>query len=257
MVFAVDIGNTNLVFGISSGGTWVHTFRIATKPDESYIFYEIPIREELLELGIRLSDISRIIISSVVPSLTRLIQSLTQSLFLVKPVIVTPSIYPALGIEVSNPSEIGTDLFANAVAAFNEYRKTSIIVDFGTALTFTTVTDKGKLIGVSIAPGLRLAVNVLSTKTAQLPEVHLSYPDSVIGKDTWHAIQSGVLHGYTGLVRHMISQTEKEMGEPLFKIATGGMSAILNQLDKDFDIIDPKLTLKGLLFIADAVVEDG
>jgi len=150
---------------------------------------------------------------------------------------------------VLNPYEIGTDLVANSVAAFQKYGKLTTVIDFGTALTFTTIGKNAEIKGVAIAPGLNTAVNALAGKTAQLPQIHLTPPPSVLGENTIHAIQSGIVFGYTGLVDSIIERTEKELNEKLTVVATGGLSPIIAPLTKNIKTIEPLLTLDGLCHI--------
>jgi type III pantothenate kinase len=141
---------------------------------------------------------------------------------------------------------------ANAVAAWARFRSATIVVDFGTALTFTTINQQGTVLGVAIAPGLKTAVRALSSNTAKLPFVPLELPESAIGKDTVHAIQAGILLGYTHMVEGMIARIKKELGGEVKVIATGGLSSILHNLAEDFDIIDRTLTLDGMRLIYEA-----
>ncbi|MCY7352143.1 MAG: type III pantothenate kinase [Cytophagaceae bacterium] len=255
MLLAIDIGNSDIVLGLHHGQTWLHHFRIPTHYSTRQADYEARLRLLFLENNRSLSAVRRIILSSVVPGETFLIRTVVQDLFGVQAVLVGPEIYPRLGLDILSPREIGTDLVANAVYAYHTYRPgNAIVVDFGTALTFTVVSGAGKIEGVSIAPGLKTAVKSLSTNTAQLPEVPLVMPPSAIGKNTVHAIQAGVLWGYVGLVKEMLQQIQAEIG-PCNVLATGGFSAILTPLHEYFDEVDPLLTLNGLRIISQ-LVED-
>jgi type III pantothenate kinase len=142
--------------------------------------------------------VTQVVLSSVVPPLTDRLADVITKLFGRPPVVVGPDVYPRLEVRIDRPHEIGSDLVANAVAAYTKYRSNCIVVDFGTALTFTTVTARGQLLGVAIAPGLRTAIKALSQNTAKLPDVPLEMPLSAIGKNTIQAMQAGVLLGYVG-----------------------------------------------------------
>jgi type III pantothenate kinase len=169
-----------------------------------------------------------------------------------EPTILNADTYPHLKIAINNPHEIGSDLVANAIAAMYRFPDShSIVVDFGTALTFTTISKHKEILGVAIAPGLQTAIRALAQNTAKLPEVPLELPLSAIGKNTTHAMQAGVLLGYIGLVPFMIAQIEEELGEKCKIIATGGLSTILKPLEKHFDQIDVLLTLDGLRIIGE------
>lgn len=254
MLLAIDIGNTNVVLGVHHNEAWLQVWRIPTLSEGLTLrYYEQRILDYFLEGGISTQQVNRVIISSVVPTLNRTFVEITTHLFGFEPIVVTPSIYPQLAVQIDRPNELGTDLLANAVAAHHLYQQDLIIVDFGTALTFTTVTGAGHLLGVAIAPGLKTAISSLFNKTAQLPEVPLFLPASPIGKNTVHAIQSGILLGYVGLVRHMIELIRAEVGDQYIAVATGGLSSILTPLKEDFYTINPDLTLTGLKIIADTV----
>lgn len=250
MLLAIDIGNSNIVFGINNNGQWLHNWRIQTDPFKMADEYRVIFSSLLSDGNINTSDINEIIISSVVPSL---VYPFTEMLSKLLPegevVLVGPEIYHKLPIKVLNPYQIGSDLVANAVAAYEKYGKLTTIIDFGTALTFTTIGKDAEIRGVAIAPGLLTAVSALAGKTAQLPQIHLTPPPSVLGENTIHAIQSGVIFGFSGLVDSIIERTQNELNEKLTVVATGGLSPIIAPLTKSVKIIEPMLTLDGLYFI--------
>ncbi len=255
MLLAIDIGNSNVVVGIFFEGSWRHIWRMETFFEESpHLYYELRLRDHLLEANVKLDLLDKVVISSVVPELTTVFEELSVASFYTNPLIVGPAIYPFIKLRINNPYEVGADLVANSLAAFNIYGKDCIICDFGTALTFTTLTAQGEMLGVSIAPGIKTAIAALYHQTAQLPpEVPLQIPASVIGKDTVHANQSGVLIGYIGLVSHMITMIRQEAGEHFVTIATGGLSSILTDLQNNFDHVNPLLTLEGLRIAGEVV----
>jgi type III pantothenate kinase len=162
-----------------------------------------------------------------------------------------PKLYETLDIQVIVPDEIGSDLVANAVYAHENYKSNVLIVDFGTALTFTLVNATGKMEGVSIAPGLKTAVKSLFSQTAQLPEVPLEMPEFNLGTDTVSAIQAGILWGYVGMVKEMISRVKEDKKGDLKVVATGGLSSILTPLASYFDEVNKLITLEGLRLIAE------
>jgi len=251
MLLAIDIGNTNIVFGISFSGKWQKIWRIQTDPGKTADEYEVIFRSLLSTENISSSQISEVIISSVVPFLSEAFLKMTKNLFPVDPFLVCPEIYSKLPLKILNPHEIGTDLVANATAAFVMYHSPCMIIDFGTALTFTTIGSEGEILGVAIAPGLKTAVKSLASDTAQLPYIRLTLPPSVLGDNTVHAIQAGIVHGYCGLVNHIIEMTRKEMGLNLKTIATGGLAEIIAPLTKSIDCTEKNLTLDGLKIIAE------
>jgi len=203
-------------------------------------------RIQLLENDLRFHDIKTVIIGSVVPSLTTTIQQMISHTLELEPLVMRPAIFERMPVKITNTAEIGADLVANAVAAYHQYQQAVIIVDFGTALTFTSVSKEGKIEGVAIAPGLKTAIYALAGNTAQLPEVPLEVPKSALGTNTVHAMQAGVLLGYIGLVKHLITEIKKEIGTDAKVIATGGLSAVLSDLHTQFDEVDIHLTINGL-----------
>lgn len=252
MIVAIDIGNSDIVMGIHLENSWKHVWRISSNLEMISAEYEIRLRHFFLENQIASSDVNGLILSSVVPLLTPTIVELCEKFFGESPVIITPEIIKRLPIQVNNPHEIGSDLVANAMAAYARVGKAVIVVDFGTALTFTSISNNGEILGVAIAPGVKTAMKSLSTNTAKLPEIPLEIPESVIGLDTVTALQAGIMQGYVGLVRHMIDQTKKEMqGDPKV-LATGGLSFIFKPVHDSIDEILPYLTLDGLLAIKNA-----
>ena len=260
MLLAIDVGNTNIAFGIHNHTTWIHHWRIRTVPDQMPDEYRVLFRELLRHKGLDMSQVDRAILCSVVPPLTgALAQMLRQELgpgsdqedMSRVPLIVGPGIRTGVRIRTDNPAEVGGDLVANAVAAHALYPGNCIVVDFGTALTFTAVDASGDLLGVAIAPGLNSAAAALSSKTAQLPQVRLTPPQAAIGRNTVHSIQSGVVFGYVGLVEALIRRMRQEMGGQAHAIATGGLSHVIAPLTEQFTAIEPWLTLDGLRFIAE------
>ncbi len=256
MLLAIDIGNTNIVFGIHEEGEWTNNWRIQTDPLKTADEYEVIFRSLLTAGKVCRTDVDSIILSSVVPSLVRPFTEMLPGLFDgTKITEVGPEIYPQLPVKILNPYQIGADLVANSVAAFQLFGKFTMVIDFGTALTFTTIGKNAEIKGVAIAPGLQTAVAALAGETAQLPQIHLTPPPSVLGENTIHAIQSGVVYGFTGLVDSMIERTQDEIGETLNVVATGGLSQVIAPLTKNIKNVEPLLTLNGLAEICRIVCD--
>ena len=247
MLLAVDIGNSNVVFGLNSG-TWEKVWRLETKDDTQQILYKS--LDEHLE-GRLVTDV---VISSVVPMFTEMIQTQLKTILKVEPYLITPASFDKLPIKVLRPDQIGSDLVCDALAAHSLFNGDSMVVDFGTALTFTIIDDN-KILGVNILPGLKTAMHALAIDTAKLHQIKLELPDSVIGKDTTTAIQSGILWGYVGLVERMIERIEAELGKDLKVVATGGLSKVLAPLHDRFDAVDHNLTLEGMKLLYEANVK--
>lgn len=256
MQIIVDIGNTDAVFGLYSQAGWQHIWRTPARTDEPAGSYERRLRLWLLEAGVSLSTIQTTVLSSVVPNLTPIMRSMLATLFGFEPVVMGPGVYPLLPLEILRPHEIGTDLVANALAAYTHYQRNCVVVDFGTALTFTTVSGEGKILGVAIAPGLKTAIRSLFANTAQLPEVPIEVPASALGTSTTHAIQAGVVLGYEGLVRSLLDRIRTELNGDCIAIATGGLSGRIPSLHTAFTAVIPSLTLDGIRLVGEIVDRD-
>jgi len=255
MLLAIDIGNSDITIGLWSGEKWKYHWRIPSKPDQPELFFGVKMRDYFLESAEEPEQVNTIVLSSVVPALTDKIRNVVRTFFQKEPIVVGAKIYEQLPIKVLNPYEIGSDLVANAMGAYTKYHQTCIVVDFGTALTFTTISKEGKILGVSIVPGLRTALKALTQNAAKLFDVPLEIPKSALGTNTVTAIQSGIVIGYEGLVRKMVSAIREELKEdcPAIAIATGGLSFVISPLRDFFHAIDPDLTLDGLRYIGDRV----
>jgi type III pantothenate kinase len=253
MLLALDIGNSDITVGLWKDNTWKHVWRISSRPDLPELYYGVKIRDYFFESGNAVDHVKTIVLSSVVPTMTDKMKNVSRTLFEKEPVILGPKVYASLPMQILNPFEIGSDLVANAAAAYFKYKQTCIVVDFGTALTFTTVSATGEILGVSIAPGLKTAIRALSQNTAKLFDVPLEMPASSLGKNTITAIQSGVLIGYEGLVKNVVAQIQAELNRPSIIIATGGLSSVITPLENFFYSIEPHLTLDGLRLIGEHV----
>lgn len=251
MQLTLDIGNSDITLGLWDKTFLKQLWRIQSKPEQPELFYGVKIRDCFFESGIQASQVSLVVISSVVPTLTSKVKNVIRTLFNIEPTILQPAVYEKLPIKVLNPYEIGSDLVANAMAAWHRFQTGCIIVDFGTALTFTTISKKGEIIGVSIVPGLRTSIKALTQNTAKLFDVPLEMPKSALGTSTVTAIQSGLVIGYEGLVRSVVGAIRKEVGEDYLAVATGGLSFVITSLKTFFHVVDPNLTLEGLRLIGE------
>jgi len=253
MKLVVDIGNTNIVFGIKQNDNWLKIWRFETDKKSGALQYSIRLNNVLWEADINPNKITHKVLSTVVPDLLDTFKTVLEKLNSQKLIVLNKNIYPKLNIDIPNHDEIGTDLVANSLAAHKLYNENLIIIDFGTALTFTAIDQKGEILGVNIAPGLKTAINVLGDKTAQLDIVPLEIPESVLGYDSKTAIQNGVLLGYVGLITHLIDQIKKEIGTDYKVLATGGLSSILKPKLPQIDYYNRELTLEGLALLPDFV----
>lgn len=251
MLLTIDVGNSNIVAGVWKDEALLYDWRIHTVAKKTEDEYGTLFRSLFQEKQLDSKKLQKVCLSSVVPSLTDPMITMVERFTGQSPVVVGPSIYEKLPIHVVNPYEVGADLVADALAAFTKSNGACVVVDFGTALTFTIVDSEGTMQGVAIAPGLGTAVNALSRDTAQLPYVQLSVPPAPYGKNTLHAIQAGIIYGYTGLVEYMIARIKEDMQMDLKVIATGGLCDVITPLTKVFTYVDKDLTLRGLKLIAE------
>jgi type III pantothenate kinase len=251
MLLCIDIGNTNVVLGLWKDGQWVAHWRVQTVRDRMMDEYAVLLRSLLREEGYDWTNVTHTVVASVVPPLTGVFSDLCSRYTPSPPVIVGAGVRTGLRIRIDNPIELGADLVADAMAAYERFHGACIIVDFGTATTFSAVSAQGDFLGVAIALGLGVAAEALASHTAQLPRVMLKAPASAIGKNTIHSMQSGLIFGYVGLIEGLIRRIRAELGGQATVIATGGLSSVVAPLTQEIDQIDPWLTLDGLRLIAE------
>ncbi len=247
MLLAIDLGNTNIKYGVFDGEKLVASFRVSSRITRTADEYGSVLVGLLHDRGIEKSDIGGIIFSSVIPALNYTICHMCEYFFGISPLIVGPGVKTGLNIKAENPREVGADIIVNSVSAFNKYGGPLVVIDFGTATTFDIITDKCELLGVVIAPGIKTSLEGLATKTAQLPMVELDAPKTVIGKNTKHCMQAGIIFGFAGLVENILRKIKKELGVDDIKVvATGGLGEIIAKEVKSINVVDRTLTLEGL-----------
>lgn len=252
MLFAVDVGNTNITVGLFDGKELVKQFRMITKTSRTSDEYGVYVRQWLSINGFDDTHISDVIISSVVPNIMHSLTSGFIKYFNVNPLIVAPGIKSGIRLAIPNPKELGADRLVDAVAAYELYGGPVIVVDFGTATTHDLVLDDGTFSAGVTSPGIRLAANALWTGTAKLPEVEIKKVDTVLGKDTVSSMQAGIYYGYVGQTEYIINKMKEESGLDGIKVvATGGLGKLISDATDAIDIYDPELTLHGLRIIHD------
>lgn len=247
MLLAIDLGNTNIKYGVFDGDKMVASFRVSSRISRTADEYGSVLVGLLSNSGISKSDIDGIIFSSVIPNLNYTICHMCEYFFGISPLIVGPGIKTGLNIKADNPKEVGADIIVNSVSAYNKYGGPIVVIDFGTATTFDVVSEKCELLGVVIAPGIKTSLEGLATKTAQLPMVELDAPKMVIGKNTKHCMQAGLVYGFAGLVDNIIKKIKKELKVDEIKVvATGGLGEIISKESNSISQVDRTLTLDGL-----------
>jgi type III pantothenate kinase len=249
MLLAVDIGNAEIDLGVYGEGGWRARFRVYTSVRKTTDDYRALFLGLLSGEGLDPGDLERAVVGSVVPPLTHVLRELLSSLSR-PPLVVGPGVRTGLDLRVDHPSEVGADLVANAVAAYERFNTACIAVDFGTATTFTAVVPPGGLVGVAITPGISTAAEALTEHAALLPKVSLEPPSRALGKNTQEAMQSGIIFGYVGLVKELIGRLRDELGGEARVIGTGGHAPLIASLTDAVETVDPWLTLDGLRLIA-------
>lgn len=255
MVLVLDVGNTNIVLGVYENKYLIADWRLATDFKRTADEYGIQVAQLFREKKLDHTNIEGVIISSVVPNIMYTIEHMVRKYFNKTPLIVGPGVKTGINIKYDNPKEVGADRIVNAVAAHEIYKRPLIIIDFGTATTFCSVTRNGDYLGGTIAPGIKISADALFERAAKLPRVELIKPSGVICKNTVSSMQSGIIYGYTGLVDYIVERMKGEMealGEsnPLV-IATGGLATLISKDSKYINKVSPYLTLEGLRIIYD------
>jgi len=250
MLLAVDIGNTNIHLGLGQNSEWRLSWRARTVSDKMPDEYAVLIRNFLNHADVGYKAISGVIISSVVPALTSSFKELVHRYFEVEPLIVTHETNTGIKIQIDQPQQAGADRIVNAAAVVAKYGGSAIVIDFGTATTFDVISKDKAYIGGAIAPGINVAHDALVSHAARLHKIDLIPPPNAIGKNTIHAMQSGVFWGYVGLVEGLVKRLKNALNEDDVRvIATGGLAPLFDEHTELIDIIEPELTLDGLRVI--------
>ena len=250
MLLAVDIGNTNIKYGVYDENKLVASFRVSSRLSRTADEYGSVLVNLLSDRNIEKSSISGIIISSVIPALNYTICHMCEYFFGISPIMVEPGVKTGLNIKTDSPKEVGADIIVNSVSAFHKYGGPIVVIDFGTANTFDVVSENCELLGVIIAPGIKTSLEGLIQNTAQLPMIEIDAPKSVIGKNTKASMQAGVVFGFSGLVENILDRIKKELGLNEIKVvATGGLGEMVAKEVGAIKKIDRTLTLDGLNII--------
>lgn len=253
MIFAVDIGNSNIVIGIfdKSHSKIVCNFRVQSSTNRTTDEYAAIIMRLMENEGIIPDDISGVIIASVVPRLIFTFTKFARKYLNKDSIVIAPGVKTGIAIKMENPKEVGADRIVNAVAAKVKCGYPAIVVDFGTATTFDVIDAEGNYIGGVICPGIKLSLEILHSSTAKLPEVEIEKIDTVIGKNTIHSIQSGIYFGYLEMVDGIIRRILNEAfdGKKIPVISTGGLGSVFAGESKYIERYEPNLTLEGLKII--------
>jgi len=249
MLFAIDVGNTNITYGLYQGDRLDGRWRISTNPKRMPDEYGLQLIDMLRHDDVMFEDIDGIIMSSVVPPVTTYLCEAFNRFFKIEPLVIDHTTKTGVKIKIDEPSSIGADRIVNAVAVQQFYGGPACIIDFGTATTFDAIDENTDYVGGAITPGVHVAEEALFLRTSKLPRVEIKTPPNVIGRNTVQAIQSGLLFGYVSLVEGMIRRFADELGSDMKVVATGGLATVISKETDTIQYTCPWLTLDGLRLI--------
>lgn len=250
MLLTIDIGNTNITFGVYNGQNELqYHWRIKTDQGRMADEYGIIMLGLMRHEGLRFDQIQGVAMASVVPPLTRVFVEMVKRFIKQTPLVVDAGVKTGVNILYDSPRDVGADRIVDAVAVYKLYGGPACSVDFGTATTFDAISAKGDYLGGAIAPGIGVAAEALFSRTSKLPQVDLVRPPKAIGANTVHAIQSGLIFGYVSMVEGMVARYRKELGENMRVIGTGGLAETIARETEVIEIVNPWLTLEGLRMV--------
>ncbi|MDY6905102.1 MAG: type III pantothenate kinase [Thermodesulfobacteriota bacterium] len=251
MLLVIDIGNTNTVIGIfDNDGELIKDWRIRTEKDTTEDELSVLLTGLFAVADIAFGDIEKAVISSVVPTVERIYDAFCHKYLAISPTWVDARTATNITIDYANPAEVGADRIVNAAAAYEKYRTNMIVVDFGTAITFDLISNKGVYTGGVIAPGIGIAAEALFKHASKLPRIDLlKAPDTLIGHDTVSSIKSGMIFGFAGLVDGIVNRIQQTADTPYRVIATGGLASLIASVSETIEAVETNLTLEGLRII--------
>ena len=249
MLFAIDIGNTHVALGLFGGPKLLHHWRLGTNTHHTSDEVAAVMRSLFELAGVSRDEMSDAIISCVVPPLLPIFERTCTKLIGRQPLVIGPGLRSGMPIRVDNPREVGADRIANSVAAYELLGGPAIAIDFGTATSFDCVSANGEFIGGVIFPGVLLSLDALVSGASKLSSVEIVRPPTVIGRNTTHNLQSGMLYGYAGMVDTIVARIRRELGADADVVATGGLAGLIASEAESIRRIEPFLTLEGLRYI--------
>jgi len=251
MLLAIDIGNTNTVLGAFNGEELAQHWRVATRADATGDELGVTLQGLFASAEVSTTEITDVIISSVVPVLNEAVVDMCDRYLRVKPLVIGPGVRTGVQIRYDNPKEVGADRIVNGVAAYRKYGGPAVVIDFGTATTFDAIAANGDYLGGAIAPGIRISMEALFSRAAKLPLVELLAPreGNVIGKNTVESMQAGIIFGFVGQIDGVVERMRGELGGSCRVIATGGLAGLIASHSRAIEVVDENLTLEGLRYL--------
>jgi len=249
MILTLDVGNSNIVLGAYKDDVLQFTARISTDTNKTSDEYAVHLKSVLSLYQIKCTDISGTAISSVVPRITKTLSAAIFFLTGKDPFVVGPGIKTGINIRIDNPAQLGSDLLVDSVASSCLYNKPVIVIDMGTATTFSIVDENNTMIGGAILPGVQLSLEALSGRTAQLPQISIETPKKAIGTNTIDCMKSGMIYGTAGMIDGIIERFEEELGQKCFVVSTGGLAEEISKHTKRDVLYNPNLLLEGLYIL--------